>query len=147
MFLPQVYKENPQNLKEVLTTPDAIFWKEAVNDEMKSLISNRTWKLVDLPLGCKWVLRKKFKLDGSIDKFKARLVAKVFKQKADLDFFDTFSPVTRITSIRLLIAIAAIFYLKIHQMDVKNDFLNGDLEEEIYMDQPEGFVEPRKQGM
>ena len=74
-------EENPQNLKEVLTTPDAIFWKEAVNDEMKSLISNRTWKLVDLPLGCKWVLRKKFKLDGSIDKFKARLVAKGFKQK------------------------------------------------------------------
>ena len=101
-------EENPQNLKEVLTTPDDIFWKEAVNDEMKSLISNRTWKLVDLPLGCKWVLRKKFKLDGSIDKFKARLVAKVFKQKADLDFFDTFSPVTRITFIRLLIAIAAI---------------------------------------
>ena len=82
-----------------------------------------------------------------IDKFKVRLVAKGFKQKADLDFFDTFSPVTRITSIRLLIAIAAIFDLKIHQMDVKNDFLNGDLEEEIYMDQPEGFVEPRKQGM
>ena len=62
-----------------------------------------------------------------IDKFKARLVAKGFKQKADLDFFDTFSPVTRITSIRLLIAIAAIFYLKIHQMDVKIAFLNGNL--------------------
>ena len=76
-----------------------------------------------------------------MDKFKARLVAKGFKQKADLDFFDTFSPVTRITSIRLLIAIAAIFDLKIHQMDVKTAFLNGDLEEEIYMDQPEGFVE------
>ena len=140
-------EENPQNLKEVLTSPDAIFWKDAVNDEMKSLISNRTWKLVDLLPGCKWVLRKNLKLDGSIDKFKARLVAKGFKQKADLDFFDTFSPVTRITSIRLLIAIAAIFDLKIHQMDVKNAFLNGDLEEEIYMDQPEGFVEPRKQGM
>ena len=82
------------------------------------------------------------KPDGLIDKFKARLVAKGFKQKADLDFFDTFSPVTRITSIRLLIAIAAIFDLKIHQMDVKTAFLNGDLEEEIYMDQPEGFVEP-----
>ena len=82
------------------------------------------------------------KLDGSIDKFKVRLVAKGFKQKADLDFFDTFSPVTRITSIRLLIAIVAIFDLKIHQMDVKTAFLNEDLEEEIYMDQPEGFVEP-----
>ena len=70
---------------------------------MKSLISNRTWKLVDLSPGCKtinckWVLRKKLKCDGSIDKFKARLVAKCFKQKADLDFFDTFSLVTRITS-------------------------------------------------
>ena len=62
-----------------------------------------------------------------IDKFKVRLVAKGFKQKADLDFFDTFSPVTRITSIRLLIAIAAIFDLKIHQMDVKIAFLNGNL--------------------
>ena len=77
-----------------------------------------------------------------INRFKARLVAKDFKQKADLDFFDIFSPVTRITSIRLLIAIAAIFYLKFHQMDVKIAFLNGDLEEKIYMDQPEGFVEP-----
>ena len=114
---------------------------------MKSLISNRTWKLVDLPsgcktIGCKWVLRKKLKSDGSIDKFKARLVAKGFKQKADLDFFDTFSLIIRITSIILLITIAAIFYLKIHQMDVKTAFLDGDLEEEIYMDQPEGFVEP-----
>ena len=85
---------------------------------------------------------KKLKPDGSIDKFKTRLVAKGFKQKTNFDFFDTFYPVTRITSIRLLIAIAAIFYLKIHQMDVKTTFLNGDLDEEIYMDQPEGFVEP-----
>ena len=117
---------------------------------MESLISNRTWKLVDLPpgcktIGCKWVLRKKLKPDGSIDKFKARLVAKGFKQKADLDFFDTFFLVTRITSIRLLIAIATIFDLKIHQMDVKTAFLNGDLEEEIYMDQPEGFIEPEQE--
>ena len=78
---------------------------------------------------------------GSIDKFKARLVAKGFKQKSGLDFFNTFSPVTRIIFIRLLNAIAAIFYLKIHQMDVKIAFLNGDLEVEIYMDQPEGFAE------
>ena len=117
---------------------------------MESLIFNRTWKLVDLPpgcktIGCKWVLRKKLKLDGSIDKFKARLVAKCFKQKADLNLFDTFSSVTRVTSIRLLIAIAVIFDLKTHQMDVKTAFLNGDLEEEIYVDQPEGFVEPRQE--
>ena len=110
-------EENPQNLKEALTSSDSIFWKEVINDEIESLISNRTWKLVDLPpgcktIGCKWVLRKKLKPNGSIDKFKARLVAKGFKQKANLDFFDTFSLVTRITSIRLLIAITAIFYLE-----------------------------------
>ena len=77
-----------------------------------------------------------------MDKYKARLVTKGFKQQADLDFLDTFSPVTRVTSIRLLIAVAAIHDLKIHQMDVKIVFLNEDLGEEIYMDQPEGFVEP-----
>ena len=82
------------------------------------------------------------KPDGSINKFIARLVAKGFKQKADLDFFDTFSLVPRITSIRLLIAIVAIFDLKIHQIDVKTAFLKGDLEEEVYMDQPKRFVEP-----
>ena len=139
-------EENPSNLKEALDSPDTIFWKEVVNDEVNSLISNKTWKLVELPpgcktIGCKWVLWKKLKPDGTIDKFKARLVAKRFKQETDLDFFDTFSPVTRITSITLLIAIAAIHDLKIHQMDVKTAFLNGDLEEEIYMDQPKGFVE------
>ena len=98
--IPKNYKKKKKKKKKALTSPDAIFWKETINDEIKSLISNRTWKLVDLPLGCKtigckWVLRKKLKPDGSIDKFKARLVAKGFKQKADLDFFDTFSLVTK----------------------------------------------------
>ena len=115
---------------------------------MEFLISNITWKLVDLPpgcktIGCKWVLRKKLKPDGSTEKFKARLVAKGFKQNADLDFFDTFSLVTRITSIRLLIAIVIIFYLKMHQMDVKNAFLNGVLEEEIYIGMATGWVRVR----
>ena len=138
--------ENPLTLKEDLLSPDCVFWKEAMNDEIDSLISNKTWKLVDIPpscktIGCKWVLRKKLKPDGTIDKFKARLVAKGFKQKIDVDFFDTFSPVTRIASIRLLIVVVAIYDLKIHQIDVKTTFLNGDLGEEIYMDQLEGFVE------
>ena len=133
-------------MKESLLSPNGVFWKEAMYDEMDSPISNKTWKLVDLPpgcktIGCKWVLGKKLKLDGIIDKFKARLVAKGYKQKADVDFFDTFSPITRITSIRLLIAVATIYDLKIHQMDVKTAFWIGDLDEEIYMDQPEGFVE------
>ena len=103
--------------------------------------------MVDLPIGCKtigckWVLKRKLKVDGSVEKYKARLVAKGFRQKENIDFFDTYSPVTRITSIRVLFAIAAIHDFIIHQMDVKTAFLNGDLEEEIYMDQPEGFVVP-----
>ena len=80
------------------------------------------------------------KADVSIDKYKARLVAKGYRQKERVDFFDTYSPVTRITSIRMLIAIASIYNIEIHQMDVKTAFLNGDLDEEIYMEQPEGFV-------
>ena len=80
------------------------------------------------------------KTDGSIDKYKARLVAKGYKQKEGLDYFDTYSLVTRITSILMLIAIAALHNLEIHQMDVKTAFLNGDLNEEIDMDQPEGFI-------
>ena len=133
-FSPDYYvfnvDENPLTLKETLLSPDCVFWKEAVNDEIDSLISNKTWKLVDLScgcktIGCKWVLRKKLKPYGTIDKIKARLVAKGFRQKADIDFFDTFSLVTRITSIRLLIAVAAIHDLKIRQMDVKIAFLNG----------------------
>ena len=76
-------------------------------------------------------LRKKLKLDGSIDKYKARLVAKGFKQLEGLEFFDTFSPVTRITSIRLLVAMTAIFDLQIHLIDVRTAFLNGDINEEI----------------
>ena len=80
------------------------------------------------------------KIDGSVDNDKARLVAKGCKQKEGLDYFDTYSPVTRTTFIRMLIAIAALHNLEIHQMDVKTAFLNGNLNEEIYMDQPEGFI-------
>ena len=76
------------------------------------------------------------KADGSIDKYKARLVVKGFRQKECLDYFDTYSPVTRITSIRMLIAIASLYNLEIHQMDVKPALLNGELEEEIYVEQP-----------
>ena len=111
---------------------------------------NYTWELVDLPpsaktIGCKWIFKIKLKQDGSIEKYKARLVAKGFKQKKDVDYFDTFALVTRITSIRVLITLASIHNLVIHQIDVKTAFLNGDLEEEIYMEQLEGCVVPKKE--
>ena len=90
-------------------------------------------------LGYKWIFERKIKAGGSIDKYKARLVVKDFRQKEWLDYFDTYSPVTRIMSIRMLIAIAVLYNLEIHQMDVKTVFLNGDLDEEIYIKQSEGF--------
>ena len=104
-------------------------------------MSNNTWILSDLPpgcksIGCRWIFRKKLKSDETLDKYKARLVAKGFTQLKDIDYFDTFAPVARMTSIRLLIALAAIHSLVIHQMDVKTAFLNGDLDEEVYMKQP-----------
>ena len=85
------------------------------------------------------------KTDGSINKYKARLVVKGFRQREGLDYFDTYSPITRITSIRMLIAIASLYNLEIHQMDMKIAFLNGELDEEIYMEQPEGFSIPGKE--
>ena len=79
------------------------------------------------PIGCKWIFKRKLKPDGSINKYKAKLVAKGYRQKEGLDYFDTYSPLTRITSIRMLIAIAVLHNLDIHQMDIKTAFLNGEL--------------------
>ncbi|KAK1407693.1 hypothetical protein QVD17_39315 [Tagetes erecta] len=140
-------EEDPKTFSEAMASRDASFWKEAVQDEMDSIIQSKTWKLTNLPpgckaLGCKWIFKRKKKVDGSIDKFKARLVIQGFRQKEGIDFFDTYAPVARISTIRLLLALASIHNLVIHQMDVNTAFLNGELDEEIYMKQPEGFVVP-----
>ncbi|GKC86452.1 zinc finger, CCHC-type containing protein, partial [Tanacetum coccineum] len=95
---------------------DAAFWKEAINDEIGFIMENNTWVLFDLPpgckpLGCKWIFKRKMKVDGTINKFKAQLVIQGFKQKEGIDYFDTYAPVTRITTIRLLLALAAIHNL------------------------------------
>ncbi|KAJ9553541.1 hypothetical protein OSB04_017587 [Centaurea solstitialis] len=140
-------EEDPKSFKEAMKSRDAAFWKEAIDDELSSILENNTWVLSDLPpgskpLGCKWIFKKKMKVDGTIDKFKARLVIQGFRQKPGIDYFDTYAPVARISTIRLLIALAAIHNLVVHQMDVKTAFLNGELDEEVYMKQPEGFVMP-----
>jgi len=126
---------------------DADHWKEAVHSEMDSIMSNETWEITDCssgckPVGCKWIFKKKMRPDGTIEKYKARLVAKGYTQKEGEDFFDTYSLVARIATIRVLLALAASYGLHVHQMDVKIAFLYGELEEEIYMEQPDGFVVP-----
>ncbi|GJR36012.1 zinc finger, CCHC-type containing protein [Tanacetum coccineum] len=140
-------ENDPKTFDEAMKSHDVALWKEAINDEMNSIMGNNTWVLADLPpgckpLGCKWIFKRKLKVDGTIEKFKARLVIQGFKQKSGIDYFDTYAPVARISTIRLLIAMASIHNLIIHQMDVKTTFLNGDLDEEVYMNQPQGFIMP-----
>lgn len=145
-------EDDPRTYNEAMQSRDVAFWKEAIDDEIGAIMENHTWILSDLPpgckpLGCKWIFKRKMKADGTIDKFKARLVIQGFRQKEGIDYFDTYAPVARITTIRLLLALAAINNLVIHQMDVKTAFLNGDLEEEVYMKQPEGFIMPGREHM
>ena len=96
-------------------------------------------------IGNKWVLKVKRKSDDTIDKFKARLVAKDFTQIEGVDYYETFSPVVRLSSIRLILSLVAHMDLELFQMDVKTAFLNGDLDEEIYMQQPVGFITPDRE--
>nr|GEW05601.1 zinc finger, CCHC-type [Tanacetum cinerariifolium] len=114
---------------------------------MDSIMRNNTWVLADLPPGCKplgykWIFKRKLKVDGTVENFKARLVIQGFKQKSGIDYFETYAPVARISTIILLIAMTSIHNLIIHQMDVRIAFLNNELEEEVYMNQPQGFVMP-----
>ncbi|GKC27050.1 retrotransposon protein, putative, ty1-copia subclass [Tanacetum coccineum] len=135
----------PANYKAALLDPESDKWLNAMNVEMQSMKDNEVWELVDLPpngktIGHKWLFKKKTDMDGAVHTYKARLVAKGFTQTPGIDYEETFSPVADIRAIRILIAIAAFYDYEIWQMDVKTAFLNGYLNEEVYMEQPEGFV-------
>ncbi|RVW36659.1 Retrovirus-related Pol polyprotein from transposon RE1 [Vitis vinifera] len=132
----------PKTVTEALNHPG---WKNAMLEEIYALEDNHTWKLVDLPqgkkvVGCKWVFAVKVNPDGSVARLKARLVARGYAQTYGVDYSDTFSPVAKLNSVRLFISIAASQQWMIHQLDIKNAFLHGDLEEEVYLEQPPGFV-------
>jgi hypothetical protein len=131
----------PRSMSEALQNPK---WVSAMQEEMDALQANQTWELVPLPsdektVGCKWVFTVKYLADGSVDRYKARLVAKGFTQVLGKDFGATFAPVAKLTSIRLLVSLAASHSWPLHQLNVKNAFLHGDLLEPIYMDPPPGF--------
>ncbi|GJQ92982.1 retrovirus-related pol polyprotein from transposon TNT 1-94 [Tanacetum coccineum] len=142
----EVESLEPATYREAITSKDSDMWIAAMGEEIESLHKNKTWELVQLPerrkvVGCKWVFKMKTGLPGSnIVRFKARLVAKGYSQKEGIDYNEIFSPVVRHTSIRVLLSLVAHHDLELEQLDVKTAFLHGDLEEEIYMSQPEGFV-------
>jgi len=120
-------------------------WVTVMNEEYNSIMRKKTRDLVELPkdkvpIGSKWLFKSKLKADGSIDKFKARLVAKGYSQQEGIDFEETYAVVAKLNTIRLLVALATKHNWRIHQLDVKSAFLNGDLKEEVYLVHPEGFV-------
>ena len=128
--------------------PESAKWKEAMDSEIQSMYDNQVWNLVEnVPgrktVGCKWVFKKKTDMDGNVHTYKARLVAKGFSQIPGVDYDETFSPVAKIKSIRVLLAIAAFHDYEIWQMDVKTAFLNGKLGEDVYTSQLEGFVDEK----
>jgi hypothetical protein len=142
----------PTTYHEAVSGPEAKEWEGAAADELASIMKHGTWELVKLPpgrkaVGCKWIFTIKRDAAGNIKRYKARLVAKGYSQVEGLDYTETFAPVAKFTSIRVLLALAAAHDWEVHHMDVKTAFLNGDLEEEVYMDQPEGFQEVGKEDL
>lgn len=137
-------QSEPVSIEEATTCPDSSKWMQAMETEMRSLKDNDVWELVDLPagrktVGSKWVYKVKTGADGSIERYKARLVAQGFSQSYGTDYDETFCPVVRQESLRVLIALSVQYGLQLHQVDVTTAFLNGNLEEEIFMKQPKGF--------
>uniref|UniRef100_A0A2N9FTN5 Integrase catalytic domain-containing protein n=1 Tax=Fagus sylvatica TaxID=28930 RepID=A0A2N9FTN5_FAGSY len=134
----------PKSMKSALQN---LHWQQAMRDELHALHQNKTWSLVprqaDMNIvGSRWVFKTKLKSDGSIERFKARLVAKGYNQLEGLDFHETFSPVIKPTTIRLVLSLAITKGWSLRQLDVKNAFLHGHLKEVVYMEQPPGFSDP-----
>lgn len=141
--------EIPKNIQEALQKPE---WAAAVTEEVQALVKNGTWEITTIPegkrpVGCKWIFSVKYNADGSINRYKARLVAKGFTQSYGVDYEETFAPVAKLNSVRVLLSLAANLDWPLHQLDIKNAFLNGELEEEVYMQIPPGLESPNTSNM
>ena len=136
----------PRSFQEAIASEEAHFWKASIEEEFASIKKNETWTLTELPQGrtvvkCRWVFKIKPGHGEVAQRYKTRLVAKGYTQRHGFDYHDTFSPVVKYASLRSVLALVASQDLEIIQLDVKTAFLYGSLHEEIYMEQPEGFVE------
>lgn len=134
----------PTTYAEAMASPYANEWSQAMDEEMRSHAVNGTWTLVKRPqngriLDCRWIYKVKYNSDGSVQRFKARLVVKGYRQREGIDYDETFATVCRHESIRLLLALATQLQLYMKQFDVKTAFLHGELKETIFMSQPEGY--------
>ncbi|KAH9745735.1 retrovirus-related pol polyprotein from transposon RE2 [Citrus sinensis] len=147
IFKPKAFLTSHNNLEpntpsEALSDPN---WKAAMQAEYDALIKNKTWSLAPMCLdfkvvGCEWVFRTKYNTDGSISKHKARFITKGFHQTAGVDYSETYSPVIKSSTIRVILSLAVMQGWKVRQIDINNAFLNGDLTKDVYMTQPEGFI-------
>jgi hypothetical protein len=145
-----ILEEEPLSYEDALHNPHSNDWQATINSEFQSLIKNNTWEILSLPpnctlVGCKWIFEIKYGPNNTILKRKARLVAQGFSQQEGVDYYETFSPILKSSSMRVLLAFVAYHGLDIHQMDVITAFLNGFLQEEVYMTLPKGLDIPNKQ--
>ena len=145
MFLSIAEEEEPFSYHQAMKSANAHNWKVAMDEEYESLIVNNSWQLCDLPknrriVDCRWIFKIKRMPDGSVDIFKTRLVARGFTQVYGEDYHETFSPVVKYDSIRILLSYAVNKGMNIQQFDIKIAFLYGNIDEEIYMKQPLGYI-------
>ncbi|KAK5795313.1 hypothetical protein PVK06_036574 [Gossypium arboreum] len=141
LFTSVLTDQEPTSIVEAFQSPA---WTAAAHTEYTALLANHTWDLMPLPVGrktvgCKWIFKIKRNTDGSVARYKGRLVVKGYLQEAGVDFWDTFSPVVKPTTVHVVPALAVSMGWSLCQVDINNAFLNGDLQEEIYMVQPPGF--------
>jgi hypothetical protein len=138
-----IQSSNPKSYGKVVGNP---FWESAMQEEYNSLLENHTWDPVPLYFGrklvrCRWVYKTKSASDGKINRYKSRIVTKGFQQVYGIDYDETFTPVAKMDCIRMTLSIVVAKGWEFHHMDVKNSFLHDDLSEEIYMEQPQGFMQ------